>query len=235
MLTIFIILLCAHSLGDFLLQTNGMARNKGKWSVLTGHAALHGGLVYVLLQQWQAWQIPVAVALLHWIVDFIKSRQPSSAKAFAWDQAGHVASLALVATGTVHLGLGTAFDGFGWKWIVGLGGFVAVVLGVGYFVGAVADELIAAKQELAQTIKSGLKDGGKQIGRLERALIFAFILVGEPTGIGFLVAAKSILRFEEAKQQPVAEYVIIGTLWSFGLAIVLSWLTLQAINSVIPS
>jgi len=95
--------------------------------------------------------------------------------------------------------------------------------------------LIAAKQELAQTIKSGLKDGGKQIGRLERALIFAFILVGEPTGIGFLVAAKSILRFEEAKQQPVAEYVIIGTLWSFGLAIVLSWLTLQAINSVIPS
>ena len=120
------------------------------------------------------------------------------------------------------------FSAHGWQWIVGLGGFVMVVWGVGYFVGAVANTLIATNPHLKDTIKAGLKNGGMQIGRLERALIFAFILVGEPTGIGFLVAAKSILRSEEAKKQPVAEYVLIGTLWSFGLAMSLSWLTQKA-------
>lgn len=40
MLTIFIVLLCAHCFGDFLLQTNGMVRNKGKWGVLLVHALI---------------------------------------------------------------------------------------------------------------------------------------------------------------------------------------------------
>ncbi|MFQ3577781.1 MAG: DUF3307 domain-containing protein [Verrucomicrobiia bacterium] len=230
MLNIFIILLCAHIVGDFLLQTNGMARNKGKRGVLLVHALIHGALTYTLLQQWTGWQAPVAVAVVHWGIDYIKSRHPASAKAFAWDQAAHVFTLAGIAYLAVALGWSAPFDGHGWPWIVGLAGLVAVVLGVGFFVGAVAEELISANSTLAETIKSGLKDGGKQIGRLERALIFAFIMVGEPTGIGFLVAAKSILRFEESKQQPVAEYVIIGTLWSFGLAMVLAWLTQQAIK-----
>ena len=34
-----------------------------------------------------------------------------------------------------------------------------------------------------------------------RCFIFLFIFFGQPAGIGFLVAAKSILRFEEAKEQ----------------------------------
>lgn len=233
MLTIFIILLCAHCFGDFLLQTNGMARNKGKWGVLLIHALIHGALVYILLQQWKGWQVPALVTVLHFGIDFIKSRRTASAKAFAWDQAAHVLTLAGIAWLAVPLGWSVPFAGLGWRWIVGLAGFVAVVLGVGFFVGAVAEELINANSKLAETIKAGLKDGGKQIGRLERALIFAFIMVGEPTGIGFLVAAKSILRFEESKQQPVAEYVLIGTLWSFGLAMVFAWLTHKAIE-VLP-
>lgn len=138
-------------------------------------------------------------------IDFIKSRRAASARAFAWDQAAHVLTLAGISLLAVPLGWSIPFAGLGWPWIVGLAGFVAVVLGVGCFVGAVAEELINANSKLAETIKAGLKDGGKQIGRLERALIFAFIMVGEPTGIGFLVAAKSILRFEESKQQPVAD------------------------------
>jgi len=229
MLKIFIILLAAHSFGDFLLQTNSIAKNKGKWGVLLGHVVLHGALVYVLLQQWSAWQLPVAVALLHGGIDYLKCRCRVTACAFAWDQAAHVGSLALLAVVAFKLGWGAPFSAQGWQWIVGLGGFVMVVWGVGYFVGAVADSLIAANPDLGETIKAGLKNGGMQIGRLERALIFAFILVGQPTGIGFLVAAKSILRFEEAKKQPVAEYVLIGTLWSFGLAMSLAWLTQKAI------
>ena len=52
----------------------------------------------------------------------------------------------------------------------------------------------------------------------------------EPAGIGFLVAAKSILRFEEAKDQKLAEYVLIGSLLSFSIAIALSAVTKWAMQ-----
>jgi hypothetical protein len=230
MLSVFVILLSAHIFGDFLLQTDAMAKNKGRWWVLLLHSVLHGGLAYGLMQQWSAWQMPVAVAVLHGLIDLIKSRRTPTAAAFALDHAAHVLSLAVIAPVAVNLNWSAPFAGHGWPWIVGLAGFVAAVLGAGFFIVMVAESLIATNPELANTIRTGLKDGGKQIGRLERALIFAFILVGEPTGIGFLVAAKSVLRFEEAKQQQVAEYVLIGTLWSFGLAVALTWLTQQALK-----
>ena len=230
MLSVFVILLSAHSFGDFLLQTDAMAKNKAKPWILVFHSLLHGALVYGLLQQWSAWQMPVAVTVLHAVIDFFKSHREATPTTFIWDQAAHAVSLAILAPIAVNLGWCSPFVGHGWMWIVGLAGFVAVVQGAGFFVGAIAKKLVAANRDLEKTITAGLKDGGKQIGRLERALIFAFILVGEPTGIGFLVTAKSILRFEEAKQQPVAEYVLIGTLWSFGLAMALAWLTQRALT-----
>jgi hypothetical protein len=59
----------------------------------------------------------------------------------------------------------------------------------------------------------------------------------QPNGIGFLIAAKSVLRFSEIKepgQRKVAEYVIIGTFLSFGWALVVSVLTQKALRHWIP-
>jgi len=61
-------------------------------------------------------------------------------------------------------------------------------------------------------------------------LVLILILISQPLGIGFLVAAKSILRFEGSKVQLIAEYVIIGTLLSFTLAIAFSSLAVWAMN-----
>ena len=76
----------------------------------------------------------------------------------------------------------------------------------------------------------GNQGGGSLIGQLERALIFAFVLVGYLEGIGFLVAAKSILRFKNTEEQKMAEYVLIGTLMSFALAIALASATKWAMG-----
>lgn len=58
------------------------------------------------------------------------------------------------------------------------------------------------------------------IGLLERGLIFALILLGQPGGVGLLIAAKSILRFGAVKDdRALSEYVIIGTLASFAWAL----------------
>lgn len=74
----------------------------------------------------------------------------------------------------------------------------------------------------------GLTRGGYWIGVTERTLIYVFILVGELAGIGFLAAAKSVFRIGEVKEashRSLAEYILIGTLLSFALAMVIGLLT----------
>jgi hypothetical protein len=60
------------------------------------------------------------------------------------------------------------------------------------------------------------------IGCMERTLIYLFVLADWPDGIGYLLAAKSVLRFSDIRKQrewSYAEYVIAGTFasvaWAF--------------------
>jgi hypothetical protein len=70
--------------------------------------------------------------------------------------------------------------------------------------------------------KGTLKNAGTLIGYLERVLILTFVLLARWDAIGFLLTAKSILRFNEIKgafQRSMSEYVLLGTLLSFALSI----------------
>jgi hypothetical protein len=67
-----------------------------------------------------------------------------------------------------------------------------------------------------------LKDAGEYIGILERLLVFIFIIVDHWEAVGFLITAKSVFRFgdlKESKHRKLTEYILIGTLISFGIAI----------------
>lgn len=77
---------------------------------------------------------------------------------------------------------------------------------------------------------SEIKGAGKTIGKLERILTLTFILLGEPTAIAIIFAAKSIIRFEAAKERPYAEYYLIGTLTSMTFAIIMGAIALQIAN-----
>jgi len=71
---------------------------------------------------------------------------------------------------------------------------------------------------------SALPKAGAWIGMLERVLVLTFILLDEMAAIGFLLAAKSILRFggtQEKDHRKLTEYVLIGTLASFTVTILL--------------
>ena len=47
-------------------------------------------------------------------------------------------------------------------------------------------------------------------------LIFIFILIDQPLAVGFLIAAKSLLRIEsDSKHHKRMEYILVGTLCSF--------------------
>ena len=65
-----------------------------------------------------------------------------------------------------------------------------------------------------------LPNAGKLIGILERLLTLTFILIQQYEAVGFLIAAKSILRYRDDDTLKT-EYVLIGTMLSFGMAVVI--------------
>jgi hypothetical protein len=221
------VLVAAHAIADFFLQPDSLVKNKEQPFFLLLHAAIHAVLTYVLLQAWMCWQAPLFIFVAHAAIDFIKQRSgKDSAKAFTIDQIAHVLSLLAIACLLVRYAWLPTFSGIGYRPLIVAAGFTATVHGAGFLIGLFAKSLTANSEFQLK----GLENGGKLIGQLERALIFLFIFIGQPAGIGFLVAAKSILRFEEAKQQRLAEYVLIGTLLSFSLAIALASATKWAVN-----
>ena len=75
-------------------------------------------------------------------------------------------------------------------------------------------------------VKDSLKNAGSFIGVLERLFVFCFVISGNIEAVGFLLAAKSIFRFgdlKDAKDRKLTEYILIGTLLSFGFALIISY------------
>ena len=61
---------------------------------------------------------------------------------------------------------------------------------------------------------------GRIIGALERVLALLFIMGGHFEAVGFIFAAKSILRFKDADTAKT-EYLLVGSLLSFLIAVAL--------------
>lgn len=195
--------------------------------MLALHALIHGALSYLFLQSWDLWRLPVLLCLSHALIDAAKLRlSDDDTWGFLLDQAAHLAAIALLLRLALNSGWVAEFDGRAYQAIVLLGGLVLTVRAAGFLIGKVSTRITRENQlEL-----DGLRNGGMLIGQLERLLVFLLVLIGQPMAIGFLVAAKSILRFPVAEHRKMAEYVLIGTLMSFSAAIVLALLTRWAIN-----
>ena len=106
--------------------------------------------------------------------------------------------------------------------------YILVIWPVGIWIGRITKPW---RNEIKETSSQGLEKAGLWIGRLERVLILTFVLLKHFEAIGFLIAAKSILRFGEIRTpncRKEAEYILIGTMISFAIAIILgifaSWM-----------
>ncbi len=78
-----------------------------------------------------------------------------------------------------------------------------------------------------------LKDVGKYIGMLERLMVFGFIISGQTNAVGYLLAEKSVLRFNDltiSKDRKLTECILIGTMLSFSIAIIVAWCYLLIIR-----
>ncbi|WP_268800964.1 hypothetical protein [Pseudomonas huanghezhanensis] len=96
-------------------------------------------------------------------------------------------------------------------------GYVIVLRPSSLLIGAILNPWLASVDT-----QGTLKSAGALIGYLERALILTFVLLAQWQAIGFLLTAKSILRFNDIKgveQRALSEYVLLGTLLSFSTSI----------------
>lgn len=225
---ILIRLIAAHLLSDFVLQTDKICEgkkcgSKGRFAWQALHSFIHALSAYLLVAEWNVWIVPIAVFLTHFMIDCMKVEfMKESSVSFVVDQLAHLIVLLvlwlLVFSDGMSLLDGIAIE---WNnmsvWIV-VTAYILILKPTSVFL-----SLFIRKWAPSEVSDESLPNAGKWIGYLERVLILTFIFTGNAEGIGFLLAAKSIFRFGElskAKEIRTTEYVLIGTLASFVVAVV---------------
>ena len=225
MLTLAIKLILAHAIGDFLFQpTNWVIHketHKHKSKFLYWHILIHTMALMVILQfNFKYWLAIAIIPVSHYIIDVVKLHLKSKINnrlLFGLDQLAHLIVIALVIKIYQPYTIQTDLL-FAPKTLL----FLTCLLGI-TTISSIIMKTIISKWDLSEYNKeSTLEDAGAYIGILERLLVFLFIITNHWEGVGFLIAAKSIFRFSDlskAKDRKLTEYILIGTLLSFGLAI----------------
>lgn len=223
---LFIKLILAHLFGDFILQPNSWVAEKEskklKSKYLYLHVLIHTVLNFIFLWDIQLWWVAVLVGITHFIIDAAKLSFQTVKNKKGWffiDQALHI---------LVIVGISFYFNEFNFEFlkdqeilkILMAGLFLTTPASI--FIKILLSSWTPVPETTGNIQTESLSSAGKYIGILERLLVFTFILVNHWEGVGFMVAAKSVFRFSDlaqAKQRKLTEYVLIGTLLSFGLAV----------------
>lgn len=221
-------LILAHFIGDFVLQpahwVEDKLEKKGRSKYLYFHVGVHL-LALLIILQFQHFAQIIVIVVTHFLIDLGKLSL-TNPKNYRWlfvlDQVLHL----LVLAGVLYWVSPFPLD-FSTLFIEKNLLLITFLVFVTYVAGILMRMLLApyidevAKDD-ADTEGGSLKNAGTYIGMLERLFVFGFILMQQWAAIGLLIAAKSVFRFgdlNKGKNRKLTEYVLIGTLLSFGLAI----------------
>ncbi|WBX97310.1 DUF3307 domain-containing protein [Chryseobacterium gambrini] len=223
---VFIQLILAHLFGDFILQPNSWVAEKENKKLKSGylylHVLIHTILSFIFLWNTQLWWVALLVGFSHFIIDAAKlSFQTAKSKKiwFFTDQALHIAVIA---------GVSFYFNEFNFDFLKNqeilkiIMAALFLTTPASIFIKILLSSWTPVPETQNNIQTESLSSAGKYIGILERLLVFTFIVVNHWEGVGFMVAAKSVFRFSDlaqAKQRKLTEYVLIGTLLSFGMAV----------------
>lgn len=224
-MTILVKLLLAHFIGDFLVQPKSWVEEKELRRIASPklylHILIHGALILLLLWNFDYWLPVLLLMVFHGIIDIAKlyaQKEGNKAKWFLFDQGLHLTTLLIFwffwFNSTVNLSDITISPNV---WI-----YITALLFLTSVSGVIIQVLMTNwSRALNESTDESLINAGKYIGILERLFVFTFIVTGHWEAIGFLMASKSIFRFgdlKESKDRKLTEYILIGTLLSFGIA-----------------
>lgn len=224
-------LLLAHFVGDFVFQSDVLSRDKKANNFTSWFLYVHTFVIAIL--SWAAigyldlWPLALVIGATHLLIDGIKSCvKKDSLCLFVSDQILHIVILIVVANICV--------DCCGWAspgWMTDQALKAVAVANAAIFCWKPANILIKYILQYCKMVvpedDTTLFHAGKLIGTLERWLILTFLLIGRYEVIGFLITAKSIIRFGDkdksidGKQtyKDQTEYFLAGTLLSISFAV----------------
>lgn len=217
-------LFLAHIIGDFFLQPETWVKEKEakklKSPKLYLHILIHVALLCVLLWDISLWLVIITVGALHYIIDALKLLSQSKKTKRLWffiDQSLHVVSILVAYYVFVER---FPIENF----LNDQKLLMAVCILFLTQPVSIIMKTIFSKWNISKLTEGNesLKDAGKYIGILERILVFVFVILDHWEAVGFLITAKSVFRFgdlKESKHRKLTEYILIGTLISFGIAI----------------
>ena len=225
---IFTKLILAHIIGDFILQSNSWVADKEKKQLksqyLYLHVLIHAVLSFIFLWDINLWWIPLLIGITHFIIDALKLhfQKPKTRKLwFFIDQALHILVILGISVFVKEINFEIFNNSELLKYLTAA---VFLTTPASMMIKILLSSWSPITVEHSKVQTESLTNAGKYIGILERLLVFVFIVVNHWEGVGFLIAAKSVFRFSdlaEAKQRKLTEYIMIGTLLSFGIAVLL--------------
>ena len=245
----FTLLLLGHILGDFYLQTKGMAEKiekSIKWVLL--HGLCYWGMMLLIGLPFISYEIVLVVtaaSVLHLAIDvakynylFIMSKKSKKTQiiernVFFVDQILHLISLAVITywivVNDVVIRELNLIEGFfstvGISEVLTLSWILALL--------AIHKPANIAIQKLLMVYKPENKEeditkdnnAGRFIGTVERTIMLIFLSIGQYSAIGLVLTAKSIARYDRiSKEKDFAEYYLLGTLISTVLVIIVSFI-----------
>jgi len=225
---IFVKLLLAHLLGDFLLQPTSWVKDKEqrkqKSIYLYLHTFLHFILAWLIVGKQDFGWYALALAISHGFIDFLKLYFQTSKTKRNWFTADQILHLLMIVAITLLYNKSSfEFSALGNQFWVITTAIILLTRPTSIFI----KNIISIWTPENTSTNESLQNAGNYIGILERLFVFCFIITGHFEAIGFLLAAKSIFRFgdlKEAKDRKLTEYVLIGTLLSFGIALLIGLL-----------
>jgi len=221
---LFIKLFLAHIIGDFLLQPKRWVIQKEVKKAASGflylHILIHFLLIILLLWNIEYWKIALIIAVSHYVIDLLKIYATPLFKnksiPFFIDQFLHIAVLYICAyysnlmDHTISL-----IQQIDWA-------LLTAIVFVTYPAAIIMSILLEGMSNQINLDHKSLPNAGKYIGIIERLFVLIFIIMGRWEAIGLLITAKSVFRFNDLKEsnsRKLTEYILIGTLLSFGIAI----------------
>lgn len=222
---LFTKLFLAHLIGDFLLQPYlwvvHKEANKITSKYLFFHILVHFAVTMILLWNLGYWKIALVIVVSHYVIDLAKLYTNALFKSksipFFIDQFLHIIVLYACAYYGNLIGQ-TLFLMEQIDWLL-----VTAIVFVSFPSAIIMGKLLEGMSDQIELNHKSLPNAGKYIGIIERLFVLVFIIIGRWEAIGLLITAKSVFRFNDLKQsnnRKLTEYILIGTLLSFGLAII---------------
>lgn len=243
--SILIWLIITHMVGDFYLQPTRWVTSRYSQHLrspaLYMHASVHGLLSFSVLLLFSELSLTTCllVALFigttHLITDAIKSFLPSTLLWFVLDQIAHLVFILIAwfwaSDFDIKKCLAMLNSLLTYKVLIIALAYGLCAKPISVFIGILLTAFIPKTQ--AGTSEHSLASAGKTIGYIERWLVLTFVLLGQFSGVGFLLAAKSVFRFgdlSKSADMKLTEYVMLGTLTSIGSAVAIGLFVQYVIN-----